>query len=96
MGKAFVAAGAKILAIMAKLLLSPLALLVAIGGIVLALKKMADATDTTNPKVAEWQIRIKKASQALQNIIQRIKDFFTNLRDGDSFASKFFRAFLNG
>ena len=53
MGVAFATAGKKILVVMAKLIASPLVLLFALGGIVLALKKMADATDTVNPKVAE-------------------------------------------
>jgi TP901 family phage tail tape measure protein len=96
MGKAFVAAGTKILVIMSKLLLSPLGLVVAIGGIILALKKMADATDTVNPTVAEWQIRIKKANEALKNIIKAIKDFFTNLMTGNGIAARFFQFFLNG
>jgi TP901 family phage tail tape measure protein len=96
MGTSFVLAGKKMLLMMAKLLVSPLALIVAIGGIVIALKKISEATDTTNPTIAEFQIRIKKAAEALKNIVQRIKDFFTNLINGEGIAAKFFQFFLNG
>jgi TP901 family phage tail tape measure protein len=94
LGKGAVAAGKKILIVMAKLAVSPLALIIALGSIVIALKKISEATDTTNPTIAEFQIRIKKAADALKNIVQRIKDFFGNLINGSGLASKMFQGLL--
>jgi uncharacterized coiled-coil protein SlyX len=91
MGAGFVAAGKKILVMMAKLLASPLVLLVALGGIVVALKKISEATDTTNPMIAEFQIRIKKASAALKEIIEGIKEFFGRIMRGEGILGKFFK-----
>lgn len=93
-GNAVAKASLKMMKAMAKLLLSPMALVIALGSIVLALKKMADATDTTNPMVAEFQIRIKKAADALKNIVKRVKDFFGNLINGSGLAAKMFQGLL--
>jgi TP901 family phage tail tape measure protein len=95
-GKAVAKASLTMIKAMAKLLLSPMALVIALGGIVLALKKMADATDTTNPMVAEFQIRIKKAAKVLQDMVKKIKEFFGNLMNGQGILSGFFRFFING
>lgn len=94
MALGFAAAGKKILITMLKLAVSPLALIMALGAIVIALKKISEATDTTNPTIAEFQIRIKKAADALKNIVQRIKDFFGNLMNGSGLASQMFQGLL--
>jgi hypothetical protein len=88
---AFLAAGKAILAMMAKLLISPLGLILALGSIIIALKKISEATDTTNPTIAEFQIRIKKASAALKEIIEGIKEFFGRIIRGEGILGKFFK-----
>jgi aromatic ring-opening dioxygenase catalytic subunit (LigB family) len=93
---AFLQAGKAMLAMMIKLALSPMALILALGGIIIALKKISEATDTTNPMIAEFQIRIKKASEALKKIIENIKEFFGRLMAGEGISGKFFKMFLNG
>lgn len=71
--KGLLKANAQLFKFIALMLKTPLGLLVLVSGLVIGIKKLMDATDTTNETVAGLQVTFKKIGLTIKNLIDWIK-----------------------
>ena len=64
------------------LLKTPLGLLVLVSGLVLGIKQLMGATDTTNITVAKLQITFKKIGLTIQKVTKWFIDLFKSIKEG--------------